>query len=646
MVAIIDDREDVWGRCANLIHVKPYVFFAGTSDINAPPGSHPSQPHKKNTAPSISSHVTHPHKASTNPSPPTQNTSSDSKPVEKILATVTADNGSIHDIVSPDLAAPMEGDSPTQDILGAPMEGDSPTQDILAAPMEGDSPTQDIFAAPMEGDSPTQDILAAPIEGDSPTQDTLAPMEPDKDAQDILAASMEGDKDAQDILAAPMEGDKDANSSSSNSESDSEDSSSSSSSSVDDTAFDALENSSSNDNFLKIQPPPSNETTPTNVQENMENSSSCLNVQPPSTDEATPTNGIYSVKVSSKTDVVEASSKEEEMETDKSPPTKTREIKDTDKFLLHLTHTLKQVHKMFYDEYDAMSSKSRDLATPDVKRIIPQIRHSVLKGTKILFTGVIPTNLPHEKSPEWNTARAFGATVHDRFVYGLSSANPLRAMRATTHVVVGRPGTSKLREARRIPGIKIVTPQWLWGCAEQWELVDEREFPVEFDEQEQIDAKTSAKLPKIAAKKQKIELQKQSSRKNESSARCPVAMETRAKNRVVERHMSIDSVSDEELERMNAEVDAEIGSSSSSSNEDPAEEPGQGTVVETTMDQEEESCDKFTELSSDNGRKRKHEDVSSSSDNSPQSIGLLDESVDLSENDSGSGDDLADLLGT
>ena len=37
MVAIIDDREDVWGRCPNLIHVKPYLFFAGTSDINAPP---------------------------------------------------------------------------------------------------------------------------------------------------------------------------------------------------------------------------------------------------------------------------------------------------------------------------------------------------------------------------------------------------------------------------------------------------------------------------------------------------------------------------------------------------------------------------------------------------------------------------------
>ena len=38
MVCIIDDREDVWNHVPNLIHVKPYRFFQGTADINAPPG--------------------------------------------------------------------------------------------------------------------------------------------------------------------------------------------------------------------------------------------------------------------------------------------------------------------------------------------------------------------------------------------------------------------------------------------------------------------------------------------------------------------------------------------------------------------------------------------------------------------------------
>lgn len=37
MVCIIDDRQDVWKNAPNLVHVKPYHFFDGTADINAPP---------------------------------------------------------------------------------------------------------------------------------------------------------------------------------------------------------------------------------------------------------------------------------------------------------------------------------------------------------------------------------------------------------------------------------------------------------------------------------------------------------------------------------------------------------------------------------------------------------------------------------
>ena len=38
MVCIIDDREDVWQGCGNLVQVKPYYFFRHTANINAPPG--------------------------------------------------------------------------------------------------------------------------------------------------------------------------------------------------------------------------------------------------------------------------------------------------------------------------------------------------------------------------------------------------------------------------------------------------------------------------------------------------------------------------------------------------------------------------------------------------------------------------------
>ena len=36
MVCIIDDREDVWDFAPNLIRVKPYQYFKGVGDINAP----------------------------------------------------------------------------------------------------------------------------------------------------------------------------------------------------------------------------------------------------------------------------------------------------------------------------------------------------------------------------------------------------------------------------------------------------------------------------------------------------------------------------------------------------------------------------------------------------------------------------------
>ena len=56
---------------------------------------------------------------------------------------------------------------------------------------------------------------------------------------------------------------------------------------------------------------------------------------------------------------------------------------------------------------------------------------------------------------------------------GLESANPRTVMRATTHVIAGKSGTAKLKEAKK---------WWLWSCAEQWKWLEEKQFPVEPDE--------------------------------------------------------------------------------------------------------------------------------------------------------------------
>lgn len=39
----------------------------------------------------------------------------------------------------------------------------------------------------------------------------------------------------------------------------------------------------------------------------------------------------------------------------------------------------------------------------------------------------------------------------------------------------------KLFEAKKFKHIKIVTPEWLWSCAERWEHVEERLYPLNSD---------------------------------------------------------------------------------------------------------------------------------------------------------------------
>lgn len=48
----------------------------------------------------------------------------------------------------------------------------------------------------------------------------------------------------------------------------------------------------------------------------------------------------------------------------------------------------------------------------------------------------------------------------------------------TTHLVAIRPGTVKVNTAKKGGKVKIVNPDWLWTCAERWEHVDERLYPL------------------------------------------------------------------------------------------------------------------------------------------------------------------------
>lgn len=147
------------------------------------------------------------------------------------------------------------------------------------------------------------------------------------------------------------------------------------------------------------------------------------------------------------------------------PPNKDEdliEIEDPDDYLMYLEDILKRIHHVFYEKFDRMEAG----AVPDLKTVIPEVRSQVLRGTKLVFSGLVPTHVKLEQSKAYQVARSLGAEVTQDLEDD------------TTHLVAVRPGTAKVNAGRRKRNLKIVTPDWLWACAECWEHVEEKIFPL------------------------------------------------------------------------------------------------------------------------------------------------------------------------
>lgn len=100
------------------------------------------------------------------------------------------------------------------------------------------------------------------------------------------------------------------------------------------------------------------------------------------------------------------------------------------------------------------------------------------QGCSLVFSGVVPVGSKLEHSRAFGVAVSLGATVTDKFITPRKASQPStsKELQPTTHVVAARLGTAKTNEGRRYKGVHIVTPDWLWCCAERWDHVDERLF--------------------------------------------------------------------------------------------------------------------------------------------------------------------------
>lgn len=155
-----------------------------------------------------------------------------------------------------------------------------------------------------------------------------------------------------------------------------------------------------------------------------------------------------------------SSGKNEEDKNEKIKEDSLIEIEDPDDYLLYLEHILLKIHQTFYEEYENTKQIS------DLKRLIPQVKSQVLVGLNLVFSGLVPNSIKLEQSKAYQVARSLGANVTQDF------------QPDTTHLVAVTFGTSKVHNARKNPKIKMVTPEWLWACAERWEHVEELLYPL------------------------------------------------------------------------------------------------------------------------------------------------------------------------
>lgn len=106
---------------------------------------------------------------------------------------------------------------------------------------------------------------------------------------------------------------------------------------------------------------------------------------------------------------------------------------DQDDHLIYLEDVLEKIHAEYYTRYEAYLKKEAS-EMPDIRKIVPELKGRTLEGTKIVFSGLYPTNYPMERTREFYHAKALGAKIGKSLL--LSSKDPSR----TTHLIAARAG--------------------------------------------------------------------------------------------------------------------------------------------------------------------------------------------------------------
>ena len=370
MVCIIDDREDVWKMAPNLVHVRPYRFFDGTADINAPPEASKTDVDDKSKEAGVSVKTTRRNvRIMRVPKHP-----------RDVNRTAESSKDSAADVSSVSTASNTASDNCTS-------VGSQLMPDATATAAESSSTDDFTEKTDATADPACSGLVSNKLVTETSASDSVSALASTDSADDCSAGRLSDNHEEK--------------------------------------AAAAVNEDPGTDNPFSDGP----ESTP-----------------------------------------VEKSIQDDEQYEE------LVEWEDVDDYLVYLEDILRRIHSAYYELYDEMRlNNNSSVAAPDLKTIVPYVRRRVLKGARIVFSGVCPLDADPTTCRIYRVAESLGAVVQSAVAAGNDASS---VSEATTHVVAARPGTEKVKAALRQKSVWIVNPDWVWTCADRWEWVDERLYPL------------------------------------------------------------------------------------------------------------------------------------------------------------------------
>ncbi|XP_062343003.1 RNA polymerase II subunit A C-terminal domain phosphatase isoform X1 [Osmerus eperlanus] len=440
MVCIIDDREDVWKFAPNLITVKKYIYFQGTGDINAPPGSREAQMARKGGGQAS--------KAAESSGTATAGTSAAEEHNNGLRKRgKDCNNGGREETAAPPTTQEAPANQRTRPEESAE-DGASRGTGAEAEGGQGSAMAQVRDGTNAKGEDGSRTLG---------TEETAQASDPGPEANN-LDFDLSSDSDSDSPRDKPPSSDSDVEGKLSRSRIPKVEGGV-----PEDSALKEVENNGSGaagENSSEAGEPPGV------VLPDPELGNGCS--EPDRREAETESQNSEQSGVTMGEESLDQSMEDEEDDEEEEADV------DQDDHLIYLEGVLERIHAEYYARYEAYLRKE-NTETPDIRKIVPELKSRSLEGTTIVFSGLYPTNYPMERTRECYHAKALGAKIGKGLVLSSKESG------STTHLIAARAGTEKVRQAQGCRHLHVVNPDWLWGCLERWERVDEVLYPLKED---------------------------------------------------------------------------------------------------------------------------------------------------------------------